>query len=337
MGSEATACQLTPEEINSFCVDPPPTTPGVNTQDIEPWIVALASKHLIPNSPDLVQQSAGTILRIFRSWPRMLAKGISLPPIIHLSQFRFDVEDGRCETIEMPKHIARCITLCKMWVGQAEDSWQIVQEAAKREAESILTKYHTYDAPTLLAAMQSLVMLIVILIFPSNRQGTLSVVPEHLFEAVQHMSNHVLSTGMLLHEEASHVRPPMRIWSHIESKRRTLLSMHFLHWGYCAYHGLRHFNCLRLGRMRAPGPKWLWQATDEEMWSNLYARWLAQWDGKEFIQAEFFLIEKGPVMDARVEMWLEDADELGIMIMSIVNASQRDLSTIKDAEDNIIG
>lgn len=69
--------------------------------------------------------------------------------------------------------------------------------------------------------------------------------------------------------------------------------------------------------MFAPGPKYLWQATDEGIWKNLYSRWLVQWDGRELIQAEFFLVEKGPVMDPRVEMWFEDADELGIMMMSI--------------------
>lgn len=160
-------------------------------------------------------------------------------------------------------------------------------------------------------------ILLVILIFPSNCQSTLSVVPGHILSAVQELGNHVLSTGMLLHEEASHVRPSWRVWAHIEAKRRTLISIYFLHWANSAYHGTRHFNCLQLGRMLAVGPKWLWQATDEETWMNLYPRWLAQWGGKELIQAEFFLVERGPVMDSRVERWLEDADELGLLMMTI--------------------
>lgn len=90
-----------------------------------------------------------------------------------------------------------------------------------------------------------------------------------------------------------------------------------MHWAYSVYKGARHLNCLQLGCMLAPGPKWLWQATDEKVWQNLYARWLAQWNGRELVQAEFFLVDKGPVLDPRVEMWLEDADELGILMMSI--------------------
>ncbi|KAI0540314.1 hypothetical protein GGR58DRAFT_461637 [Xylaria digitata] len=312
------------------------TTTAVNGEDIEPWILALAAKPGIPDPPALVEHSVQTLLRAFRSWPGMLAKGIQLPPIIHPFQFCDGGGDVSGET-RMPKLIARCVTLCKLWVGQAEDSGQIVECAVRGEAENILTKYHTYDAPTLLAAMQSLMILLILLIFPSNRQSTLSVVPGHIFAAVQELANHVLSTGMMLHEEATHVRPPWRIWAHIEAKRRTLMCIYFLHWANSAYHGVRHFNCLQLGRMLATGPKWLWQARDEKTWTNLYARWLAQWGGKEIIQAEFFLIEKGPVMDPRVEMWLEDADELGMLIMTIMNASQRDLSAIPDAEGNIVG
>ncbi|KAI1737482.1 hypothetical protein F4680DRAFT_428763 [Xylaria scruposa] len=328
---------LLSDEVDLFSATEP--LPPMDTKEIEPWMLALAAKPIREDPPALVEHSVQTLLRAFRSWPRMLAKGIQLPPNIHFFQFCCDGKRDFGGPIDagIPKHISRCVTLCKMWVWQAEDSGQIVQAAVRGEAENILAKYRTYDAPTLLAAMQSLMILLILLLFPSNRQGTMSVIPGHIFTAVKQMADYVLSTGMLLHEEASHVCPPWRIWAHIEAKRRTVVSIYFFHWAYSVYHGQRHFNCLQLGRMLAPGPKWLWQAKDEKTWTNLYGRWLAQWDGKELIQAEFFLVENGPVMDPRVEMWLEDADELGILMMSIMNASQRDLSKIEDAEANIIG
>lgn len=197
----------------------------------------------------------------------------------------------------------------------------IVFDVAKGTIQKSLlissSQYHTYDAPTLLSAMQSILILLILLIFPSNRQTTLSIVPEHIFAAVQDLGNLALSTGMLLHEEATHVRPSWRVWAHIEAKRRTLMSIYFLHWANSTYHGTRHFNCLQLGRVLAPGPKWLWQSTDEKMWMRLYGRWLAQWEGKELIHAELFLVERGPVIEPRVEKWLEDADELGMLMMTM--------------------
>ncbi|KAI0970477.1 hypothetical protein F4678DRAFT_472969 [Xylaria arbuscula] len=323
--------------VDFICRRPTAAPPKpLGSEAIDPWILALAAKTIVPDPPRLVEHSAQTLFRAFRCWPRMLAKGLQLPPIIHPLQFC--IGEGEIgEEMKMPPLLARCVTLCKMWVGQAEDSGQVVECAVRGEAESILAKYHTYDAPTLLAAMQSIMILGILLIFPSNDQNTLSVVPVHIFTAVQELGQHALSTGMMLHDEASHMCPSWRMWAHIEAKRRTLMSTFFMHWAYSAYHGTAHFNCLQLGRMLAASPKWLWQATDEKTWMRLYARWLAQWDGRELIQAEFFLVERGPVMNSRVEQWLEDADELGILLMTIMNASQRDLSRIPDAEANIVG
>ncbi|KAI1502177.1 hypothetical protein F5X99DRAFT_380164 [Biscogniauxia marginata] len=308
--------------------------------EVESWLLALASQPVVPDPPELVQHSSQTVFRMFRSWPRMLAKGIQLPPIVHFLQFR----EGA------PRPLANCITLCKMWAGQAEDSAQIVEDAVRTEVESILAKYHTYDAPTLLAATQSIVILMLVLLFPSRWQSSISVVPLPLFAQLQQMAYHVLSTGTALQEEEQNVHgrqrpllppPSWCVWAHVEAKRRAIQALYFLYWAYSVYHGSRHFNCLELGRMLAPGPRFLWQATDEATWRGLYIKWLAQWNEEGgtpgLLQAEFFLVQRGPVMDRRAEMWLDDADELGILMLSIVNASQRDLSQIPGPVDDRIG
>jgi hypothetical protein len=87
---------------------------------------------------DTLVNKAETLFRAFRSWPRMLAKGIQLPPTIHFLQFCDGTRDPG--SVGTPKHLARCITLCKMWVGQADDSGQIVQSAVKGEVDCILAK-----------------------------------------------------------------------------------------------------------------------------------------------------------------------------------------------------
>jgi hypothetical protein len=80
--------------------------------------------------------------------------------------------------------------------------------------------------------MQSLIILLLLLLFPSNRQTTFSIVPGQVLNAIQDMGYYALSTGMVLNEEAAHSRPAWRIWAHIEAKRRTLVSIYFLHWAY---------------------------------------------------------------------------------------------------------
>ncbi len=49
----------------------------------------------------------------------------------------------------------------------------------------------------------------------------------------------------------------------------------------------------------------------------LYKRWLNQWEGCEYLQGEFNDVKPGVILDSRTQMWLEDADELGVMFLSI--------------------
>lgn len=49
----------------------------------------------------------------------------------------------------------------------------------------------------------------------------------------------------------------------------------------------------------------------------LYNRWLVKWDEGCFLQGELDNIEPGVVMNRRAEMWLEEADEFGILVLSI--------------------
>lgn len=69
--------------------------------------------------------------------------------------------------------------------------------------------------------------------------------------------------------------------------------------------------------MPAPAAKTLWQAQSELEWNALYIRWLARWDGHGYLQGEFDRIRPGIRMEDRAEKWLEEADEFGLIMMSI--------------------
>jgi hypothetical protein len=90
--------------------------------------------------PVLARHSMDMMLRIFRTWPRMVAKGIQLPPIIHSAPV--------LETTE-PTPLGNCFTLVKMWDGQSPGSESIVKETLKREMQSLLDKV-CYDCYSLM-------------------------------------------------------------------------------------------------------------------------------------------------------------------------------------------
>jgi hypothetical protein len=178
-------------------------------------------------------------------------------------------------------------------------------------------KLQSYGEKNLLAALQALMIYTIILIFPSKNQNAIPSVEPSVFVGLQQVVYYTAVTGLILQEETEHTVPSWEAWTHVTSKRRVIFSLYMLHWAYSVYHGLPSFNCEELGFMPAPAAKFLWQASTKQQWEVLYRRWLIQWGGREYMQREFHDIKPGIILDQRTQMWLEDADELGILFLSI--------------------
>jgi hypothetical protein len=175
------------------------------------------------------------------------------------------------------------------------------------------------DEEHLLSTLQALVMYTIILMFPGCDQVSVSLVDPAIFLCLQRVVSYVACTGLMLAEEKENIRPPWKLWVHVTSKRRAVFSLYLLHWSYSVYHNLESFACRQLGFMPAPAPKFLWQAETEHRWEELYDRWLAQWGDCPYMMGEFHNIRAGTSLERRTEMWLEDADELGVLFFTIGN------------------
>lgn len=70
------------------------------------------------------------IFRVLRTWPHMLAEEFQLPPIFHSTQF--------ASQVEMPRPLATCITLVKMWHGQCAGAEGLVRDTILRELDLII-------------------------------------------------------------------------------------------------------------------------------------------------------------------------------------------------------
>jgi len=113
------------------------------------------------------------------------------------------------------------------------------------------------------------------------------------------------------------VRLDWESWVHITAKRTTVFSLYLLHWSYTVYHSLESLKCSKLGSMPAPAAKFLWQAGTRGDWERLYERWLEQWRDEPLTVHELAEFNAEIESERRVETWLEDADELGIMFFGI--------------------
>ncbi|KAH8634238.1 hypothetical protein IG631_09638 [Alternaria alternata] len=268
---------------------------GINQDDWRLWkpgsTVAL---------PPLAKHSMENLLRVMKTWPKMLTKGFQAPPMFHYTHV-------------FPNHtatsIANCITLAKAWVHQTDGDNGRIQEAIRQEM--------TMDEPSLLSAIQAMVIYTIMIIFPASNQSAVCLVDPAIFLCLQKAVPYVASTGLMTTEETENRLPSWECWVHVTAKRRALLSLYLLHWSYSVYHGLESFACSQLGFMPAPAAKFLWQSKSVNEWENLYSMWLAQWGDHPYTMRDFATIEASTNLDERAQIWLEDTDELGMLFFSI--------------------
>lgn len=160
-------------------------------------------------------------------------------------------------------------------------------------------------------------MYVIMMIFPNKNQIAIPNLDHSLFSDILQIVWYTVNTGLVLQEETDHTIPSWESWVHVTSKRKAIFTLYMVHWSYSVYHRLPSFDCAELGFMPAPTARFLWEAKSKEQWELLYQKWLAQWDGCEFMQHEFMYVKPGVMLDERTQKWLEDADELGILFSAI--------------------
>ncbi|KAK9342922.1 hypothetical protein V1522DRAFT_372421 [Lipomyces starkeyi] len=267
-----------------------------------------------PTIPPLARHSMEFILRVLRTWPGMMANDFQPPPIIHTSQMSKN-------PLSLP--LANCFTVAKMWDGQLSGAEELVSRTAMNEMIRLFVEYQSYDEFNLVAALQAAVIYMIILIFPKRENVYVMNLDVSIINNIQQMVYAVAQTGLVMQEERDHVRPSWESWVHFTSKRRTLLALYLLHWSYGLLNSIPSFDCHELVFMPAPAAKSLWQISRKEEWEPLYDRWLIRWEGGAYIQQEFWEIEPGLMINSRTQKWLEEADEFGLMLMSLVNATDK--------------
>ena len=78
------------------------------------------------------------------------------------------------------------------------------------------------------------------------------------------------------------------------------------------------FPCAEIDFLPAPTGKVLWGCATQEKWESAYDRWLGRWAGMgQYTIGELTHIHPGGQLDLRSEMWLEEADEFGVMFMGL--------------------
>jgi hypothetical protein len=162
----------------------------------------------------------------------------------------------------------------------------------------------------------------IILLFPVPHQPPNKMLDLSILAILQEVGFQVSQSTLDLPEEVSHTRPQWEDWILAGCKRRTLMVLYSFEWINTTLNDLAIKPCMHIKHMLAPTGKVLWGASTREKWQSCYDRWLGRWAGMgnytiEDLKKTLTIQD----LDIRSEMWLAEADEFGLLFMSMVRNS----------------
>ncbi|KAE8353087.1 hypothetical protein BDV28DRAFT_157301 [Aspergillus coremiiformis] len=283
--------------------------PSANAEDIRdrwlrPYILPPLGQEEIPKvyHPFTLQY----ISRIFSTYPRGMLQDRDAPPIIHRSQI-----DGN----EMPRALAHCYTLVRMWEQAVPGSELMVMETLEKEMERLVEEHLEHDYE-LLSAFQAYLIYAIMLYF--SPRGT-SRVTDQMMITLMEMAFRTARNGLFSAAELAHTRPTWESWIVVAAKRRTILAMYLFSSVYNADRRRPNFVAEELRGVYAPGNKALWEAEDRATWNREYDRYLSRWaDGMLEISELWRSVETGSVEHReRIERWVQATDAFGMMLFGV--------------------
>ncbi|OGE50407.1 hypothetical protein PENARI_c017G00996 [Penicillium arizonense] len=193
---------------------------------------------------------------VLRSYPNHLLDEKSLPPFIHPLQLNNKA---------MPRTIANCFSLVRMWMNRVPGSEAIVLSTVRQEMERLSREDTTSDFDTLCSFQVYLIYLLTAYFSPIDNA---SLVDDMNLITLQDLAFRAAKTGFICKAELSQTQPTWESWIIASSKRRTLFTMYLFTNMYNFDKGLPNFLSDELKDMSVPESKALWEASDRDSWTR---------------------------------------------------------------------
>ncbi|OOF91400.1 hypothetical protein ASPCADRAFT_155117 [Aspergillus carbonarius ITEM 5010] len=280
---------------------------GIRDRWLRPYILPPLGQNEVPKTyhPFTLQY----ISRILSTYPRCMLRDEEVPPIIH----RLQVVGRR-----MPRALANCYSLARMWEQAAVGSEALVIETVEKEMERLENEEPpSSDDIDLLATFQAYLIYSIMLYF--SPLGGSPNVTDKVMITLMEMAFRTARNGLFCAAEISHTRPSWESWIVAAAKRRSIFTMYLFCSVYNADKLLPNFIADEMTGVFAPEAKVLWDASTRETWEKEYDRHLLQWeDGMLEISELWRSAETGtPRRRERIERWLKAVDEFGMMMFGV--------------------
>ena len=159
--------------------------------------------------------------------------------------------------------------------------------------------------------------------FSSGRLETCPLVDETTIVALQKVAYHLTTSGLVTQAEEDHNLPTWEDWIKVSAKRRAILALYCFECVFTVMSGLPTFPCDELMPLPAPAGKVLWQSRDKEQWECAYKQWLTNWKDGPFLMSDLMRRPRTEAETEKLDRWLGEVDEFGMMIMTVVNSAHR--------------
>ncbi|KAK6500797.1 hypothetical protein TWF506_003560 [Arthrobotrys conoides] len=258
------------------------------------------------------------IRKVLKSYSAVAVRSRGIPPFIHPLQMK----------VKSASPLATCLSLVRICDNLLPGSDEAVSGVLMREMQYLYMQRTTYDDMTLLSAFQAYLIYSMVLFFQLGR-----VTDSFLRQAVIALQELACSSsrqGLLCLAEQLPARPKWEAWIVTEAKRRTLYTMYLFDSVLSAQDGLPVYLGTELRGLPAPGSKTLWHAQSRQDWETLYDAHLEDWRGQSFRIDELWPVsatsDDTEVVKQRQRMdrWLENLDEFGIMIYAVTSSTHGD-------------
>ncbi|KAK8087842.1 MFS general substrate transporter [Apiospora hydei] len=207
--------------------------------------------------------------------------------------------------------------------GDEHTAAEILQKEMSKISELAASAFTDID---ILATFQAYLIYTLITFFRLNQGGNMSF----LRQAKMHLQDLTCITshqGLICSADPQHARPSWEAWLVAEAKRRTLYVLYLFDTVLSRQEGLPNFLETELYGLPAPSSKSLWEAKTRREWEQKYNDHLAQWPEGNLCIDELWPtprdLDEASITQrrARVDQWLVDVDEFGMMIYTVTSCT----------------
>ncbi|KAI0521324.1 hypothetical protein F5B22DRAFT_644049 [Xylaria bambusicola] len=270
---------------------------------------------------------ARILLGQVHNFPMMLIRGSRLPPFVYPQCVLSNKLFHRCTAADgthqcLPKPLANCAVLTRMFYGRNPGNAQIVWKAMYDEQRRLYEEYRTYDVPTLLAAVQATVIYLLL-----QAQDTTSIAKNNI--AFLAVTISALTSSLRLqsdYEEDIYQTSNLsqETWAIYESIRRTVNLFYVIRVVLIVRDG-KPQRCCTLPATPLPSGRDLWDHEATEIWALRLQRYKRRMSSNRVLTIQDLLAyskydqsNKRMEIDTQVQKdlatWCESLDEFGTLV-----------------------